>query len=147
MNNCKIFDGHNDVLFRLYLKNNSKSYLDFIDGDNEGHLDLPRMSQANFKGGLFAIYVPTPEQDISDSDKLVNYKDMVQDEYSLPLPRPVDVKDSLPVVLHQISILSKIERNSKNKVKICLSGKDLETSFKHDDQLSVVMHRGRRMYR
>ena len=81
-----------------------------------------------------------PEQDISDSDKLVNYKDMEQDEYLLPLPRPVDVNDALPVVLNQMSILSKIERNSKNKVKICLSGKELETSFKHDDQLAVVMH-------
>ena len=112
----KIFDGHNDVLFRLFLKNKPDSYLDFIDGDNEGHLDLPRMNQANFKGGLCAIYVPTPEQDISDSDKLVNYKDMEQDEYLLPLPRPVDVNDALPVVLNQLSILSKIERNSKNKV-------------------------------
>ena len=104
----KIFDGHNDVLFRLFLKNKPDSYLDFIDGDNEGHLDLPRMNQANFKGGLCAIYVPTPEQDISDSDKLVNYKDMEQDEYLLPLPRPVDVNDALPVVLNQLSILSKI---------------------------------------
>jgi len=51
----KIFDGHNDVLFRLFLKNKPDSYLDFIDGDNEGHLDLPRMNQANFKGGLCAI--------------------------------------------------------------------------------------------
>ncbi len=136
----KIFDGHNDVLFRLFLKNKPDSYLDFIDGDNEGHLDLPRMNQANFKGGLCAIYVPNPEQDISDSDKLVNYKDMEKDEYLLTLPRPVDVNDALPVVLNQLSILSKIERNSKNKVKICLSGKDLETSFKHYDQLSVVMH-------
>ncbi len=32
----KIFDGHNDVLFRLFLKNKPDSYLDFIDGDNEG---------------------------------------------------------------------------------------------------------------
>ncbi|MDC3041676.1 membrane dipeptidase, partial [bacterium] len=52
----KIFDGHNDVLFRLFLKNKPDSYLDFIDGDKEGHLDLPRMNQANFKGGLCAIY-------------------------------------------------------------------------------------------
>ena len=137
----KIFDGHNDVLFRLFLKKNPNSHLDFIDGDNEGHLDLPRMNQANFKGGLFAIYVPTPEHAISDSDKLVNYKDMEQDEYSLPLPRSVDVNDALPIVLNQISILSKIERKSGNRVKICLSSEDLETSFNGDNyQLSVVMH-------
>ena len=43
MMDYKIFDGHNDVLFRLFLKKNPKSYLDFIEGDNEGHLDLPRI--------------------------------------------------------------------------------------------------------
>ena len=41
MQKFKIFDGHNDVLFRLYLKNKKKAYLDFIEGDDEGHLDLP----------------------------------------------------------------------------------------------------------
>ena len=82
------------------------------------------MNQANFKGGLCAIYVPTPEQDISDSDKLVNYKDMEQDEYLLPLPRPVDVNDALPVVLNQLSILSKIERNSKIKLRFVYLAKN-----------------------
>ena len=60
----KIFDGHNDVLFRLFLKNKPDSYLDFIDGDKEGHLDLPRMNQANFKGGLCA-YMFLPQNKIS----------------------------------------------------------------------------------
>ena len=39
MQKFKIFDGHNDVLFRLYLKNKKNAFLDFIQGDNEGALE------------------------------------------------------------------------------------------------------------
>ena len=84
MQKFKIFDGHNDVLFRLYLKNKKNAFLDFIQGDNEGHLDLPRMQQSGFHGGFFAIYVPSPEVGVIDSDKPVRYDDMEKDEYSLP---------------------------------------------------------------
>ena len=38
MEKYNIFDGHNDVLFRLYLKNHNLAYQDFLNGDNEGHL-------------------------------------------------------------------------------------------------------------
>ena len=82
----KIFDGHNDVLFRLYLKNKFNAHEDFLHGDNEGHLDLPRMEEVGFAGGFFAIYVPSPEAEVSSSDKPIRYDDMEKDEYSLPLP-------------------------------------------------------------
>lgn len=60
--NIEIFDGHNDVLFRLFLKNKKNVHQDFLLGDNEGHLDLPRMNKAGFRGGFFAIYVPSQEE-------------------------------------------------------------------------------------
>ena len=65
----QIFDGHNDVLFRLFLKNKIDAHEDFLQGDNEGHLDLPRMEEAGFRGGFFAIYVPSPEAEVNSSDK------------------------------------------------------------------------------
>src|SRR5210317_652053 len=45
----QIFDGHNDVLFRLFLKNKINVHEDFLQGDNEGHLDLPRMEEVVLK--------------------------------------------------------------------------------------------------
>ena len=63
--NYSIFDGHNDVLFRLFLKNKINAHEDFLLGDNEGHLDLPRMEEVDFRGGFFAIYVPSPEAEVS----------------------------------------------------------------------------------
>ncbi len=54
-----VFDGHNDLLLRLWLKNSAAAVSDFIDGEAEGQLDLPRMHDGGFMGGLFAIYVPS----------------------------------------------------------------------------------------
>ena len=139
MDQFKIFDGHNDVLFRLYLKNKKNAYLDFIQGDNEGHLDLPRMRQSGFQGGFFAIYVPSPEVGVVDSDKPVKYDDMEKDEYSLPLPDLIGADIALPVVIRKISLLSEIEKNSQGQVKVCLTGDDLENSFEQN-ALSIIMH-------
>ena len=137
--NYSIFDGHNDVLFRLFLKNKINAHEDFLLGDNEGHLDLPRMEEVDFRGGFFAIYVPSPEAEISTSDKPIRYDDMEKDEYSLPLPDLIGSDQALPIVIRKISLLSQIEKHSQGKVKICLSGSDLEKSF-HQRSLSILMH-------
>ena len=139
MSEYQIFDGHNDVLFRLYLKNHSLAYEDFIKGDNEGHLDLPRMKKVGFRGGFFAIYVPSPEAAVTDSDKPIKYDDMEKDEYSLPLPELIGSDIALPIVMRKISLLSQIEKNSQGEVKICLNGEELEHSF-NNRPLSIIMH-------
>src|SRR5882757_9510474 len=55
-----IFDGHNDILFRLY-KRGADAPRAFLDGEAKGQLDLPKARQGGFAGGLFAIFVPSPE--------------------------------------------------------------------------------------
>jgi len=135
----QIFDGHNDVLFRLFLKNKINAHEDFLQGDNEGHLDLPRMEEAGFRGGFFAIYVPSPEVKVDSSDKPIRYDEMKKDKYSLPLPDLIGSDQALPIVIRKISLLSQIEKHSQGKVKICLSGSDLEKSFQ-ERSLSVLMH-------
>ena len=52
-------------------------------GDNEGQLDLPRMKEANFKGGFFAIYVPSQEAAITDSDNICLYLDSISKKNTL----------------------------------------------------------------
>ena len=42
------------------------------------------MEEVDFRGGFFAIYVPSPAE-VSTSDKPIRYDDMEKDEYSLPL--------------------------------------------------------------
>jgi len=52
-----VFDGHNDVVLRL-----EEGERSFFEESEEGHLDLPRARRGGFAGGLFAIFVPGPEQ-------------------------------------------------------------------------------------
>lgn len=49
-----IFDGHNDVLTK-------PDHGDFASGRSGGHLDLPRMRAAGMRGGIFAIFSPSPK--------------------------------------------------------------------------------------
>ena len=78
----------------------------------------------------------------------INTRDrkMKKDKYSLPLPDLIGRDQALPIVIRKISLLSQIEKHSQGKVKICLSGSDLEKSFQ-ERSLSVLMHiEGDRMY-
>ena len=53
-----IFDGHNDLLTRLWLSSADDPVHDFIYGTLPGHLDLKRCRQAGWMGGLFSIFLP-----------------------------------------------------------------------------------------
>jgi len=55
-----VFDGHNDVLLRLYRSTSSDAVSDFLDGEAAGHIDLKKARAGAFVGGLFAMYSPSP---------------------------------------------------------------------------------------
>ncbi|MCW3011240.1 MAG: rane dipeptidase, partial [Solirubrobacterales bacterium] len=48
-----IFDGHNDALTR-------EDHADLAAGRATGHLDLPRMARGGMRGGIFAVFSPSP---------------------------------------------------------------------------------------
>jgi membrane dipeptidase len=48
------FDGHNDSLTK-------PDHARFVEGRDEGHLDLPRMATAGMRGGIFAVFIRNPE--------------------------------------------------------------------------------------
>lgn len=54
-----VFDGHNDLLMRLWLSHQDDPASAFLNGPAAGQMDLPRMKQGGFAGGLFAAYVPS----------------------------------------------------------------------------------------
>jgi membrane dipeptidase len=49
-----IFDGHNDALTR-------EDHANLASGRGGGHLDLPRMRQGGMRGGIFAVFTPSPD--------------------------------------------------------------------------------------
>ena len=85
-----IFDGHNDVLLRLVRKGVADVERHFLDGDGEGHLDLPRMTAGGFGGGLFAVFVPSPSDDPAEVDRKAKRREAMSGaSYALPLPAPL----------------------------------------------------------
>src|SRR5580700_7276849 len=56
-----IFDGHNDVLLRLYRRGGTDVHHAFLEGETKGQLDLPMARQGGFVGGSFAIFVPSSD--------------------------------------------------------------------------------------
>ncbi len=128
-----IFDGHNDVLLRLFNMGNKDACHVFLDGDGKGHLDLPRMVKGGFGGGLFAIYVPSPEDADSDHDEMNN------PPFDLKLPAEIPVDEALPIVLSMAATLLRIERESKGRAKICRTAGEVEQCLQ-SGTLAMVMH-------
>lgn len=114
-----VFDGHNDVLLRLLKKGGAGVETLFLEGDGEGHLDLPRMVKGGFGGGLFAVYIPSG-QDLADMDKL-----MQGESYDVPLPPLMEAEEALPVAIAMAAILFRIERAAGGAFRVCHTASDI----------------------
>jgi len=125
-----IFDGHNDVLLKLFLAGGREAVRTFAEG-REGHIDLPRATQGGFGGGFFAIYVRSP------TDRDEKLEEMSKPQYDLPLPEAISTTDALPIVLEQAAILLQMER--EGQVNICRSTDDIRRSF-DEGRMAAIMH-------
>jgi len=127
-----VFDGHNDVLLRL-MRGRIQPEKAFLEGDNIGHLDWPRMKQGGFFGGFFAVYVPSADMGI-DIDAL-----MTHTEYDVPLPPTLPLAPSQQVTVEMASILIRIERASDGEVKIVRSAADIRHCL-DNGKLAAILH-------
>jgi membrane dipeptidase len=86
--NISVFDGHNDVLLRLYKSASSDVVSDFLGGEDAGHIDLKKARAGSFVGGLFAMYSPSPGNFASLR------KQMTGGQYAVPLPAPLPMEEA-----------------------------------------------------
>jgi membrane dipeptidase len=149
-----IFDGHNDVLLRLHLRGGADAAAAFLKGADKGHLDLPKARKGGFAGGLFAIFVPppkrkdrpggeTPSQEAKDETGQANNKAIDTAINSAigsdPEPPAVDIAEAQRVVFAMASLLFRIERESKGRLRVCRDAGDIERCLA-DDALAAVLH-------
>jgi membrane dipeptidase len=125
-----VFDGHNDVLLKLYNEGDPSAAESFLTG-RDGAIDLISAKAGGFGGGFFAVYVPSPY----DLDDKMN--EMTKPEYDLPLPSPIEYKDAIPVVMAQAAILFDLER--RGALTICRTTADLRESFK-SGKMAAIFH-------
>src|SRR5712671_621822 len=130
-----IFDGHNDVLLRLYRRGGTDAPRAFLEGEAKGQLDLPMARQGGFAGGLFAISVPstegatgpngeTPSQNVSSGALL---------------PPLVELTPAQRAVFSMVSLLLRIERESQGRVRVCRDVNDIQQGLENG-VLAPVLH-------
>ncbi|MCG7366611.1 dipeptidase [Pantoea sp. ACRSH] len=102
------FDGHNDLLLRLWLHHRDAPVDAFFNGIEHGHLDFPRMQQGGLFGGLFAIFVP-PQAYIAQT-----------------APHLADAPwQPLEIMWQQLAILTQIAEQSQGRARLCRSAAEI----------------------
>jgi membrane dipeptidase len=127
-----IFDGHNDILLRLH-KRGADAPRAFLDGETKGQLDLPKARQGGFAGGLFAIFVPSPEAARPPNDGTPTQNDGAR------MARSVEFDPAQRAVTAMGSLLLRIERESEGRVRICRTVGDIRLAMEQG-VLAPVMH-------
>lgn len=115
------FDGHNDVLLRLYRRGGTDGPRAFLEGGGKGHLDLPMARQGGFAGGLFAIFVPSANGATGPDGETPS-----QDGGSARLPPAVELTPAQQAVFSMLSLLLRIERESQGRVRVCRNVDDIQ---------------------
>jgi membrane dipeptidase len=153
-----IFDGHNDALLWLHRREGGDAVAAFLDGEDKGHLDLPKARKGGFAGGLFAMFVPSPRAkngaggdatrptgtapsppQVSSAPPQETSAAPPQDAGSAPVPPVLDMAEAQRVVFAMAALLFRIEAQSKGRVRVCRTAGDIENCLA-DDALAVVLH-------
>ncbi|WP_437616010.1 dipeptidase [Erwinia sp. V71] len=117
-----VFDGHNDLLLRLWLDDAPDAVDRFLHQQLDGQLDLARMQLGGFAGGLFAVFVPPGSL-------------MPQ----LKPDAPAQPHDPLAITHEQIALLQQIEAHSAGRAKICRNARQI-TDCIEQNILAMVLH-------
>ena len=100
-----VFDGHNDVLLRLWLgeKRGVDPVAAFLDGESEGHIDLPRARAGGLAGGLCAVFVPS-------AGRFALATPGADGAYSTPMSGTVDLATAAAASAEIVDIALRLDR-------------------------------------
>lgn len=131
-----IFDGHNDVLLRLWRHESADPVGAFLNGERKGQLDLPMARQGGFAGGFFAMFVPSPTEKPKNNG---GDGPGLNTEAGAPMPPPPAIADAQAATFTMASILMRIEREAGDQVRICRSIEDIRHCLK-TGILAAILH-------
>ena len=124
-----IFDGHNDLLTRLWLSSADDPVHDFIYGTLPGHLDLARCRQAKWMGGLFSIFLP-PYAYVKN-----NHPDRLSNSANSDFT-PQEIVD---ICCAQLKLAQQLQARSNGQIQICTSVAQIQ-ACQQNQQLAIVLH-------
>lgn len=125
-----VFDGHNDVLLRLYLARNSDPTGNFLEGE-EGHITLGKARAGNLAGGLFAVFCPSPTRH--------DLRAMSGARYDLPLPDPLDPEMARDMTFTQVALLHRLVAQSQGAIALCTNMGEIRAAMAKG-ALAAMLH-------
>jgi membrane dipeptidase len=133
-----IFDGHNDTLLNLHLKDRG-SGRSFFARSTLGDLDLPRAIDGCLRGGFFAIFVPDPER---LSGPLKSDLHFSENGYTVDLSPSIEHDYARRETLAMMTRLFQIEQESAGKVRVVRTIAELESSFERSTVTAILHFEG-----
>ena len=127
-----VFDGHNDSLLRLWSDGGEAAIEAFLAGHATGHIDLSKAEAGNLRGGLFAIFPPSPHEEPIGGR-------MPKGGYALPLPVPLETAVAEAATIGMAAILFRLERGSNGRFRVCRSVADIRSAWTAG-AMAAVMH-------
>lgn len=126
-----VFDGHNDVLLRLWThaRDGADPVAEFRDGTSSGHIDGPRAKAGGLAGGLCAIYIPSGDLVFAEPDR--------NGHYVTPLAAPLERAPSLDIANEMAAIALRLDR--AGAWKLCRSTAEIRESM-DKGIFAAVMH-------
>ena len=118
-----VFDGHNDVLLRLWRSTPHDRLTRFIDGEETGHIDLPKAKKGGLAGGLCAVFVPGPSMEKDGNGDF----------------QPPEQPAALAETLGMARLLFDIEKAAPDRLKVCRSASEIRTAMT-EGQFAAVLH-------
>ncbi len=125
-----VFDGHNDILSKLAAGGLARAPVRFRHNPSAA-IDVARANAGGFRGGFFAVWVPSRGTEGSD------YAAMSAERFSVPLPPEVPQPEALGAALTQIAILTQLERDGA--LAICRSVADIEAAIAAG-RIAAILH-------
>lgn len=133
-----IFDGHNDTLLHLALKNPGSEETFFSGRD--GHIDLSKARSGGLAGGFFAMFVPTRgwKKDIRWRKR--GPRGPVKKEgWDVPLAKGVGQSRALNDIMAMLASAYRLEEMGKGDVRIVRTVKQLKTALDRGI-LAMILH-------
>lgn len=128
------FDGHNDFVLRL-MKTPAPCDETWLGTGEMGHMDLTRMKEAGFAGGMFAIFVPP-----LGARKPPDFKAlMAHPPYAMPMPPQMTHAEAQPDALTMAGLLHWMERSAPDDFKLCRSAPEIRSAMAAG-RIAGVMH-------
>lgn len=108
-----IFDGHNDVLSRLWQEGGKTPEAFFFDDACDFHITAKKAKKGGLAGGLCAIFPPSAEIRMINPDERA----------------PVDHPSALHATLAMAAILTKLTHHAPHAFHLCRSIADIQAAF------------------